>query len=82
MTRLDRLIAWLLMLPSWVVEAIGALGLVVLVAAWPSLLVRLLLASAASLVYERVLDRNGWSLEDVAQRQVFIVLVEVFRRLL
>jgi hypothetical protein len=71
--------------PSWLVELagglvlVGGLALVLLLPWWLRLGV---LATAASVVYEARFDPNGWSLSDVAQREVGILAGLILWRLL
>jgi uncharacterized membrane protein len=70
--------------PSWLVELasglilVGVLALVLLLPWWLRLGV---LATAASVVYEARFDPNGWSLADVAQRELGIVVGIILWRL-
>lgn len=44
---------------------------------WPCFLARLAVVTAGSLAYELVWDANGWSLKDVAQREIGLVLAVI-----
>lgn len=64
--------------PSWVTEAISGLltvGAVVLAVWlchwWWGLLI---VATALSMIYEKYIDSHGWELDDLAQRQLFILV--------
>jgi len=82
--------AWLVKLlgklPSLLVEVgggallAGAVTFVVLVAAAQPSLAVLALATVGNLLYEWKLDPSGWSLKDVAQRELGIALVAVIVR--
>lgn len=64
--------------PSAVVELLSGLLLAALIATgsrWRSRLTWLLVATTISLAYELVIDCNGWSLLDVAWRELGIVAV-------
>jgi hypothetical protein len=76
-----RLTRWTWGLPSLVTEMLSGLlttalacGLLWLAAFGVHPLSVLVLATALSLVYELTLDANGWSLMDVAEREVGIGL--------
>ena len=76
-----RLTRWTWGLPSPVTEILSGLltaalacGLLWLAAFGVHPLSALLLATALSLVYELTMDANGWSLTDVAQRELGIGL--------
>jgi hypothetical protein len=56
--------------PSWIVELISGLVLAAAVAGWDSVLQRVVVGTILSVLYEVFVDPNGWSLKDVAQRQV------------
>lgn len=59
--------------PSWIVE-LGSGAVAVLLTAYLPPILGLLAATACSLIYERWLDRNGWSWSDIGQRSLGIML--------
>ena len=61
---------------SWLVELIGGIliGLAA-VGVTPWWWARILLALAATLIYERWVDRNHWNTDDVLERMPGILLV-------
>lgn len=63
--------------PSWIVESISGVVLGALLLGWDSVVVRLVLGLIASVGYEVALDRNGWSLRDVLERQPALTIVSL-----
>lgn len=64
-------------LKSWMVEGISGILLGAVLLGWRNVLVRLALGTALSVFYEIALDRNGWSLKDVLERQPTLTVVSL-----
>lgn len=70
--------------PSWLTELVSGFGLTACVALavfvchhWPTFLVRLAVVTLFSLVYESLVDGNGWSLKDALHREIGLVLAVI-----
>jgi hypothetical protein len=63
--------------PSWLVELVSGFAVSTgcwWLLRWTGVWEQLAVSLALSLVYELALDANGWSVKDVAQREVGILL--------